>query len=202
MSEAGIGSEAGTVGRNPFDSGVYAGQQGGLLGRLQALQVEQSRYQPIPSSGHRGAPVAEGPDFRELSRVRSGALPFTVNSPASSQSIRQFEAGQAQEASEAAAARLSRGVRSSVRLQAPEPDPIDIAKSAGIGVVHGAVNTAGLLGEIPTGFGLLPKNQLANTWFRATGQSEFSPDGPDWIRERATADAFRQGIEKLIPWQF
>lgn len=58
----------------------------------------------------------------------------------------QAEADQAQQAREAAAARLARGVRNLARAEAPSPDLVDIAKSAGIGVVNGAI---GLAGGIP-----------------------------------------------------
>jgi len=67
----------------------------------------------------------------------------------------QDEAGQARGAREAATAGLARGVTSLARAEAPPPDPVDIAKSAGIGMANGLVNTAGLPADMLTGLGYL-----------------------------------------------
>lgn len=152
------------------------------------MQAEQSRYQPIPEET-RPAPFAPwDPNFRQLSRVMNSAPRPMSNSFAPSaeapvpppRSV-QYEADQAQQAREAAAARLGRGIRSPARAEAPPPDPVDIAKSAGIGLANGTINTAGLvLGDIPTGFGYLPNNLLLNGMKRLTGYPEIPADEPDW----------------------
>jgi hypothetical protein len=43
--------------------------QGGLLGRLAALQAEQSRYQPAPGSNEQTPSASRDPNFRQLARV-------------------------------------------------------------------------------------------------------------------------------------
>lgn len=103
----------------PYNSDSYSGQ-GGLLGRLIALEREQSQYQPAAGPA---APSA------------SPALP--------TQKLAQYEADQAQQSREAAMARLARGVKSLSRATASPPHPIDIAKSAGVGVANGAIGLIG-----------------------------------------------------------
>jgi hypothetical protein len=88
-----------------------------------------------------------------------------------------YEADQAQQARDAAAARLVRGVTSLARAEAPPPDPIDIAESAGIGLGNGAINAAGLPGYLLTGFGYLP--------------DRFTPD---WVKLFISA-ALRHSVE-------
>jgi len=179
-----------------YNSESFGSPQGGLLGRLRVLQAEQSQYQP--DAGERALP---DPNFRQLSRLPNGgrlATPaFSELPPASAQSVQQFEADQAQQAREAAAARMVRGVRSIGRAEGPPPDPVDIAKSASIGLANGAVNMAGIPGAIATGFGYLPNNLLLNELGRVSGLGRFAPDEPDWIGRRATADSIRKGIETL-----
>jgi hypothetical protein len=181
------------------------GSPQGLLGRLLALQAGQND-QAVPNGGQ---PPQEPGDanFRQLSRVPgSNFVQMTGSSvpPASAlppPSPAESEADQAQQAREAAASRLARGVRSPARAQVPPPDPIDIAKSAGIGLANGAVGTAGLvLGDIPTGFGYLPKNLAADSVRRLAGYPQLGADQPDWIRGHLTADPIRHFIEDHLPF--
>src|SRR2546423_1082297 len=52
--------------------------QGGLLGRLIALQAQQSRYQPVAMNSGR----EQDPNFRQLVRVPNGVPLPTPGSPA------------------------------------------------------------------------------------------------------------------------
>lgn len=56
-----------------FDSS--GSPQGGLLGRLLALQAEQSRYQPVRENSGQPPSVARNPNFRQLLRVPTTVLP-------------------------------------------------------------------------------------------------------------------------------
>jgi hypothetical protein len=182
-----------------YDPDSFGSPQGGLLGRLRALQAEQSQYQPVPGASERGLPPPQDPNFRQLSRLPNGAPPatpdFSGSPPAPTQSIQQFEADQAQQAREAATARMARGVRSVARAEAPPPDPIDIAKSAGIGLANGAVNTTGLvMGDIPTGFGYLPNNFVPNLFRHMEGRPQLPADAPDYFQSW-TPDELRRSME-------
>jgi hypothetical protein len=187
-----------------FDPEAYSGQgAGGLLGRLLALQTEQSRFQPFAGNGGRPSSLPSDPNFRQLARMPNDAplpmpgpaAPHAV-APAPPLAIQQTEADQAQQAREAAAARLVRGVRNLTRAEAPPPDPIDIAKSTGIGLVNGAVNAVGLGGDLLTGFGYLPNNLVFNRLRRMTGYSDLPTDAPDWIRDRFSAEPIRHWVER------
>lgn len=57
-----------------FDPETYAGE-GGLLGRLLALQAEQSRYQPVPESSRQPPSDTRNPNFRQVWRTRAAARP-------------------------------------------------------------------------------------------------------------------------------
>jgi len=161
--------------------------QGGLLGRLLSLQAEQSRYHPFVENGGQPPSMPRDSNFGQLSRVPNGTPQQMPGSPApqaeasSRQTQAKYEADQAQQARDAAASRLARGVRSLARAEAPPPDPIDIAKSSGIGLAKGVVNAAGLPGDALTGFGYFPNNLLLNGALRVTGYPEFPADAPDWI---------------------
>src|SRR5262249_18513978 len=85
----------------PYDAARYEGQ-GGLLGRLLALQRPQSGYRP--TAGAASSPPAP-----------------------SAPTQAQDEADQAQQAREAAAERLARGVRKLTRVDAAAPVPIGAA---------------------------------------------------------------------------
>jgi hypothetical protein len=176
--------------------------QGGLLGRLLSLQAEQSRYQPFVEDS--GQP--RDPNFRQLSQVPDVAPSPIPSAPVSRAEVvapqTQYEADQAQQAREAAAARLARGVRSPARTEGPPPDPIDIAKSAGVGLANGAINAAGLPGAVLTGFGHLPNNLVANRFRRAAGYPDLPADAPDWIAERGTAEPIRHWVEKHLTGEF
>lgn len=214
MQEQGMQGQGVSLGSEPnraseYDSGNYDSPQGGLLGRLIASQAEQSQYQPVLED-RRSAPFArQNPDFRQLSRVSTGAsMPMTSSFVASAEmpapqprSI-QDEAGEAQHAREAAAARLARGARSVARAEGPPPDPVDIAKSAGIGLANGTINTAGLLlGDLPTGFGQLPTNFLPDLFRRVQGRPPHSPDEPDYFNSWRP-DELRRWIENNHTGQF
>jgi len=156
-----------------YHSNSNESPQGGLLGRLIALQEEQNQYRSNPQYGGQAASAASTP------------LP---------QDATQSEADQAQQAREAAGARLVRGVRSLARSEGPPPDPIDIAKSAGIGFVNGVVNTAGLPANVLTGFGHFPNNFVANQSRRWKGFPELPADEPDHFKPW-TSDELRRWLE-------
>jgi hypothetical protein len=182
------------------------GNPEGLLGRLLALQAEQNNP-AIPNAGQRQSEPRDS-NFRQLSRVAGAALPQETESsapPAPASALPppsgDFEADQAQQAREVAAADLARKFRSPSRANAPPPDPVDIAKSAGIGLANGAVGTAGFFaGDIPTGFGFFPKNLVANRVMRLAGYPELGADQPDWVRDHFTANPIRQAIEDHLPF--
>jgi len=163
--------------------------QGGLLGRLLSLHAEQSRYQPISENGGQAPSLPRDPNFRQLVRVPSGTPLPMPGSPAplaeasTPQTQAQYEADQAQQTREAAAARLGRGVRSVPRAETQRDifnsDPVDIAKSTSIGLVNGAVNTAGLPGDMLTGFGYLPNNFVPNLFRRMSLLPRIPTDQPD-----------------------
>ncbi|MBR0756581.1 hypothetical protein JQ604_30755 [Bradyrhizobium jicamae] len=194
-----------------FDPETYA-TGGGLLAMLkraiqeQDLQQQGGDFGSAQSPGGRAASLPRDPDFRYFARLSSNDPPVASDSsglPTSpSRSTQQLEADQAQQAREVAAARLARGVRSAARAAAEPPDSVDIARSAGIGVAHGVINTLGLPGEILTGFGYLPNNLAANAVGRTIGVGQFAPDRPDWIRPYAVPDAIQQGIEGNVTGEF
>jgi hypothetical protein len=172
--------------------------QGGLLGRLLALQAEQSQYQPISENSGSSPFASPNPDLRQVSRMPNDAPPAMPGSPAPQafvpQTQAQYEADQAQQAREAAAARLARGVRSLARAGIPPPDPADIAKSAGIGLANGAINAAGLPGDLLTGFGYLPDHFVENPVRRALGYPDLPANTPGWV-ESFTSAALRHSVE-------
>jgi hypothetical protein len=170
-----------------------------LLGRLLALHAEQSQYQPVPENSGSSSPFAlPDPDFRLVSRAPNGAPPAMPGSSApqasAPQTQAQYEADQAQQAREAAAARLVRGVRSLTRAEAPPPDPVDIAKSAGIGLANGAINAAGLPGDLLTGFGYLPDHFVENPVRRLLGYPDLPANTPGWV-DSLRSDALRHSVE-------
>jgi hypothetical protein len=203
MRQRGADLEAATNPGTGQTSDSYGSPQG-LLGRLLALQLGQNN----PAGQKQSEP--SDPNFRRLSRVPGAALLQETGSsaplaPASAlpppSSSGQFEADQAQQAREVAATDLARKFRSPTRANAPPPDPVDIAKSAGIGLANGAVGTAGFfLGDMPTGFGYLPKNLAVNTARRLAGYPELAEDQPDLIRDTLSADAIRRTIENHLPF--
>jgi hypothetical protein len=160
----------------PYDPDSYGGQ-GGLLGRLLALQKQQGRYQPTTGTDADSPPAA-----------------------ASSSMQAQYEADQAQQAREASAARLARGVRSLTRAAAPPPDPIDIAKSAGIGLANGAI------GVLATPFQAMDwAHQNVNKGIDATfnvisGPPMPSPRPPNI--NAVTAEGIRRAIEENFTGKF
>jgi hypothetical protein len=148
------------------------GGQGGIPRRQLPAQSEQRQYQSIPGSNP--APV--------------------LNSSVPQQTIQQYEADQAQQAREVAAARLARGVRNLTRSEPLDFDLMDIGKSAGIGLANGVVNGLGLAGEILTGFGYFPPHFIQNPIRRFFGATDLPADTPDWI-ECIKPDSIRHRIE-------
>jgi hypothetical protein len=145
-----------------YNPDSYGSPQGGLFGRLLAMQAEQSRYQPIRVTNGPEPSVPENPSFTQISQAPNGA-PL-----------------QAQQPSEAAAARLAGGGANLAGTEAaPLLDPADIARSAGIGVINGMVNTVGLLGKTLTGFGYLPDKLVHNGLRRAVGLPDLPADERD-----------------------
>lgn len=113
-----------------FDPNSYG--SGGLLGRLLALQAEQSQEQSRQRMSKRQSLIRD-PNFRQLSRARSAdsaaaavAPPELVAQPS--------EADQAQRARDVAAARLAQGVRSHNRAK-----PTEIWPSQSANPINGAV---------------------------------------------------------------
>ncbi len=143
----------------PFDAysqrdSEIPGGQSGLLGRLLTLQAEQSRYQPVPETGGRVPSAPQNPNFWQASRnPNSPSLPMP-GSPAP-QAETSTQQAQAQQTREAEVARLVRGIGKLTGVGAAPLylDPIDIAKSAGIGLANGVVNAAGLPGDVLGGLG-------------------------------------------------
>jgi hypothetical protein len=174
--------------------------QGGLLGRLPSLQAEQGGYQPISENSGLPPSAPQNPNFRQLARVPNGTPLPMPGSPApqaeaaTPQMQAQYEGDQAQQAREAAAARLARGIRSVLRAEAPPPDPVDIAKSAGIGLANGAVNAAGLPGDLLTGFGYFPNNFVANLSRRTSLLPQLPADEPDHFKSW-TSNEIRHWLE-------
>jgi hypothetical protein len=216
------------------EPGSYGSPQGGLLGRLLALQAEQALYQPNPANGGQVSTAPQGPDVGQSPRTHitvrpsdayspydpepyggQGNLPGRPQEPQSAQSqyhpidrndavsppgssippaAPQFGSGLTQPAMEAAMARLVHGIGNLTRGQSTplDIDPIDIAKSAGIGLANGSINAVGMPGSALTGFGFLPPHYLENPARRMFGYPDLAPKeegmleaiGPDAIRHR------------------
>jgi hypothetical protein len=76
----GNNSGSNPIGAAQFDPRDYDGPQGGLLGRLRALQAQQSQYQPTP--GNDGQ--TQNPDFRQVSPRPSASGAGSPASPEAS----------------------------------------------------------------------------------------------------------------------
>jgi hypothetical protein len=180
-----------------YNPGIHDSLQGGLLGRLLALQAEQGRYQPMRGDGGQRLFPSQNSNLTEFSHALQGSeTPAEVSML---QMQAQYEADQAQQARDAAAMRIARGVRSRTRAEAEfSADPVDIAKSTGIGFVKGGINAASLPGDILTGFGSLPNNLVANGVRRMMGHPDLPSDAPDWIRDRFTAEPIQRAAERTF----
>jgi hypothetical protein len=191
--------------RPEYDPQRYDSPQGGLLGRLLALQAEQDRYRPISRNGSE-APLAlpyPNDSLRHFANVTppSVASPSLAEVSASSQAASQYEAEQAQLAREAAAERLARGVRNLTHVEPVPLDPIDIAKSIGIGAASGVI---GLLGEIPqvSDWAHRAANNGFDTVFNAiSGPPRASPPPPN-INASASPEQIKRMIEEKITGKF
>lgn len=75
------------------------------------------------------------------------------------------------------------------------PDLGDIARSAGIGLASGTVRIAGMPAELATGFGLLPKNLLANGWLTWSGLEPLADDAPEALDDFKPG-AIQQRVEE------
>jgi hypothetical protein len=145
-----------------YDSGTYASPQGGLLGRLLALHVNQSTYQPVGENNGSPSLAPPEPEFGQITRASDAAQPQTPT-----------------------------------RAETTSLDPVDIAKSLGIGVVNGGINAVGLIGDALTGFGHFPNNFVANTFRRIHGFPQIPADEPDHFKSW-TSDELRRGLEDLV----
>ena len=171
--------------------------EAGLLGRLRALAQEQAANRPASESSASASSGTYDPNFRQLVRISSApssptssaSAPYENKSQPSPEGSRPNEMELAQQAREAAAVRIARGARGDSRAHIPAPDAADIAASAGIGFVNGAINTAGFPADILTGFGRLPKDFLVNGVRRLAGYPDRPADAPDSIRDYASADS-------------
>lgn len=122
-----------------FEPATYGAPQGGLLGRLLALQAEQSRYRPTPTENEQAPFTPKDPNFRQLSRAPSSG---SVSTPAAGEppepAAPLSEADQAQRAREVAAARLSRGVSSPNRAaEFPHSQVLNLINGAGRAFANG-----------------------------------------------------------------
>jgi len=187
-----------------FGPDSYSSPQGGLLGRLLALQAEQGDYQPVSGSSGQTPYVPQNPNVSLPSRTLNG-VPLPMARPPAPvpgalvppQATQQEEADQAQRAREAAAARLARGVRNLTGPETPPLDSADIAKSAGIGLANGVVNTSGLLADLLTGFGHFPKNLVLNFDRLRHGRLPLPADAPDYLQSWRP-DELRRRIESQV----
>jgi len=68
LQPQGTGSGSPSNGTPGYDPDGYGDPQSGLVGRLAALQAEQSRYQPLSGNDGAAPPVSRDPNFRQLSR--------------------------------------------------------------------------------------------------------------------------------------
>jgi hypothetical protein len=173
--------------------------QGGLLGRLLSTYAEQSRYQPFSENDGQAPPVSPDPNFRQLARVPNGAPrpmdhPFAPPAEASAQRA-QYETDQAQLAREAAA-RLARGVRNLARAEAPPPDPIDIAKSAGIGVLNGGINAVGLPADVLAWFGSDHLKSLRSDEIRHWIEQGYTGE---FYQPKSRAGRYAETIGEMVP---
>jgi hypothetical protein len=211
--QPGIDSRATSNGALEFNPGSYDSPQDGLFGRLLAIQMQQSQVGPgaelnpqIPVNNGQNLTVQQTLDHGQtpLTRIvvrpsnaysaydpKAGTLPPVGFPVPQAEASTQPEAIQQDETDHA----LARGVRNLTPNQGAPLDPIDIAKSAGIGLANGVVNAAGLPGGILTGFGYFPNNLVVNGLRRAAGYPDLSADAPDWIRDTLTAEPIRHWIE-------
>lgn len=72
-----------------------------------------------------------------------------------------------------------------------------MAKSAGIGVVNGAIGTVGTIGDVLTGFGYFPKNFVPNMWKRSNDLPPLPDDSPDYFKSW-NADGWRHLLENHV----
>jgi hypothetical protein len=172
--------------------------QGGLLGRLLSLRAEQSQYQPTSDDNDRATFVSTDPNFRQLARIPNSLQPMPLPAPqpqaSASHMQAQDEADQAQLARDAAAARLVRGVRSVRRAEAPEPDPIDIAKSAGIGLVNGGVNLVGLPADVVAALG----SDYLKSW-RSGELRQWMGGADGFYQPKSRVGRFAETIGEMVP---
>lgn len=184
-----------------YNLNSYSSLQGGLLGRLQALQAEQNRYRSVAESNGQTPSEPADPNFRQISRGSSSAsLPtpgYPVPQASTLQTQAQYEADQAQQARDVAAVRLSRGVKNLARVESPPPDPVDMLKSAGVGLANGSINAIGFPADLLTGFGYLPNNFAINLALRRYGFTPLPADSPDYLGQ-LRAEAMRRWIKSHV----
>lgn len=81
--------------------------------------------------------------------------------------------------------------------EAASIDPVDIAKSAGIGFVNGVVNAVGLPGDLLTGFGHFPNNLFLNLIRMRSGLPPLPLDDPDYLKW-STSGKLRHRLEDHV----
>jgi len=176
-----------------YNPDSYNSPQGGLLGRLLALQTQQGRYQPIPENSGQVPSAPQNPNFWDA--------PNSVPLPMSGSPAPQAEAS-GQQAKETEIARLVHGIRNLTGIGGPlDLDPMDIAKSAGIGLLNGWVNAAGLPGDVMTGFGYFPNNFVPNLFRRMSLLPQIPSDQPDDFKSW-TSNELRRSLERNITSEF
>jgi len=173
--------EGGAFPRTPnsnASSGFRA--EGGLLGRLDSLAAEENQYQPIAGASW-PAPSAAPNIGQPL--LNMPPQPVPPQSPG--QTYQQAQSGH--------------GVGSpNVQETSPFFDPMDTAKSFGIGVANGVVDTVGLPGTVATGFGFLPEHYVENPIRRFLGYPDLPPGEPGWV-EAIGPNNIRRQIERFSP---
>ncbi len=75
LQQQGADSDPAPFGAPEYDPDGYGSLQGGLLGRLLALQAEQKPYQPLADNSQAAPSVSPDPNFRQLSRVPAAVRP-------------------------------------------------------------------------------------------------------------------------------
>ena len=86
------------------------------------------------------------------------------------------------------------GVTSPASPEAPTFDPLDIAKSLGIGVANGLVNAVGFPADALTGFDHFPDHFVENPIRRTLGYPDLPSSEPGYVDE-FRSDAFRHDLE-------
>ena len=188
-----------------FDPQIYSGEGGGLLGMLQRYMQQQNQQQQgvdfgSPPSGlpNQNPDTTFSPQGGMLGRLLSlqaeqsayqpnaennGQAPSVPPDPNFRQLTRMPNAIPAEQPP--------------ISAEAASIDPVDIAKSAGIGFVNGVVNAVGLPGDLLTGFGHFPKNLALNLIRMRSWLPPLPRDAPDYLNW-STSGELRHRLENHV----